>query len=173
MSRRCTEVKRKSLPSNKYQSISAATPNQIMLASKLINKLTHHGNKEIVEKMLDKIIQHIKNKYKADGFEVLESACNNVKPSLQVESLRIGGATYQVPSPVNELRSYTLAIKWIINSAANRTFEKSMWQKIAEELYEASNGRGGAVKKKDDNHKMAEANQAFSHLITKRRSRGN
>ncbi|KJV97123.1 ribosomal S7p/S5e family protein [Orientia tsutsugamushi str. UT76] len=67
MSRRCTEVKRKSLPSNKYQSISAATPNQIMLASKLINKLTHHGNKELVEKMLDKIIQHIKHKYKADG----------------------------------------------------------------------------------------------------------
>ncbi|KJV56534.1 ribosomal protein S7 [Orientia chuto str. Dubai] len=171
MSRRSTEIKRRLLPS--YQNMSAGTDNQRMLVGKFINKLIRNGNKELIEKMLNKIIQYIQQKYKTDGYEMLEVACNNVKPSLQVESLRLGGATYQVPSPVSESRSYTLAIKWIINAAANRTFEKHTWQKIAEELYEASNGRGGAIKKKDDNHKMAEANQAFAHLITRRRSRGN
>lgn len=159
MSRRRAAIKRNLLPDNKYQSV---------LVSRFINKVMNHGKKELAEKLFYKALQTIETKYKVDGFETFITACNNVKPQLEVESVRIGGANYQVPSPVSDLRAYHLACTWIINAASKRTFEKTMWKKLSEEIHDASNNKGGSVKKKEDTHKMAEANKAFAHFSTKR-----
>jgi small subunit ribosomal protein S7 len=105
----------------------------------------------------------VKDKSKDDPMKILKKAVDNVKPLLEVKSRRVGGATYQVPVEVNPNRRQSLAIRWIISYASQRASEKRMLEKLANEVLDAANNRGGAVKKKEDTHKMAEANKAFAH----------
>jgi small subunit ribosomal protein S7 len=105
----------------------------------------------------------VRDKTKDDPIKALKRAVDNVKPLLEVKSRRVGGATYQVPVEVNPARRQSLAIRWIIGYSSQRASEKQMLQKLANEVLDASNNRGGAVKKKEDTHKMAEANKAFAH----------
>jgi small subunit ribosomal protein S7 len=109
----------------------------------------------------------VEKKYRLNPFEVFTNAVNNVKPYLEVTSVRVGGANYQVPSPVDETRGYALATNWLIEAAKKRS-EKAMIDKLAEELFEAYNNRGGAIKKREETHRMAEANKAFSHFSPKK-----
>ena len=108
----------------------------------------------------------LKTKHRVDPFEAFNTAMTNVRPHLEVTSVRVGGANYQVPSQVEDRRGNTLAARWIIDAAKKRS--GSMMVKLSEELFEASNNRGVAVKKKDDTHKMAEANKAFAHFGVKK-----
>ncbi len=159
MSRRHASEKREILPDTKYKDV---------LVSKFINKIMKQGKKELAERIVYSAFQKVEQKYKIGALEAFKNAYENVRPYFRVEPLRIGGATYQVPSPVPELKGYSLAIDWIINAARNRSSEKRIEEKIAEEMYEASNNKGAAVKKKDDTHKMAEANKPFAHFSTKK-----
>ena len=152
MSRRHAAIKREILPDVKYGSL---------LISKFINNIMEQGKKELAEKIVYKAFDLLKSKHRVDPFEAFNTALTNVRPHVEVTSVRVGGANYQVPSPVEDRRSYTLASRWIIDAAKKRS--GSMMIKLSEELFEASNNRGVAVKKKDDTHKMAEANKAFAH----------
>src|SRR2546425_1186062 len=105
----------------------------------------------------------VRDRPKAEPMKILKRAVDNVKPLLEVKSRRVGGATYQVPVEVNPARRQSLSIRWIISYAAQRGSEKQMVNKLANEILDAANNRGGAVKKKEDTHKMAEANKAFAH----------
>ena len=125
------------------------------------------GKKALAEKIVYSAFNKIEKKHRVNPYEAFNTAMNNVKPYLEVTSVRVGGANYQVPSPVDERRGYALASRWIIN-AANKRSEKMMIDKLAEELFEASNNRGIAIKKKEDTHKMAEANKAFAHFSPKK-----
>lgn len=154
MSRRHAAEKRVVLPDVKYNSV---------LLAKFINNIMKEGKKALAEKIVYKAFEKIEKKHRAEPFETFNSAMNNVKPFLEVVSVRVGGANYQVPSPVDERRGQALACRWIIDYASKRS-EKSMVDKVAEELFEAANNRGGSIKKKEDTHKMAEANRAFSHF---------
>lgn len=158
MSRRHAAEKRFVLPDVKYNS---------RLLAKFINNLMRDGKKSLAERIIYSALDKIEKKHRTDPFEVFSNAMNNVKPYLEVSSVRVGGANYQVPSPVNEHRGYALATRWIIN-AANRRSEKTMIDKLAEELFEAANNRGVSIKKRDDTHKMAEANKAFAHFSPKK-----
>ena len=151
--RRNSAEKRKILPDVKYNSI---------LVAKFMNNIMYQGKKELAEKIVYGAFEMIQNKHKVDPFEAFNSALMNVRPHLEVTSVRVGGANYQVPSPVDERRGYALASRWIIDAAQKRT--GAMLGKLAEEIFEASNNRGPAVKKKEDTHKMAEANKAFAHF---------
>jgi len=157
MSRRHAAVKREILPDVKYGSL---------LISKFINNIMEQGKKELAEKIVYKAFDLLKSKHRVDPFEAFNTALTNVRPHVEVTSVRVGGANYQVPSPVEERRGYTLASRWIIDAAKKRS--GSMMIKLSEELFEASNNRGVAVKKKDDTHKMAEANKAFAHFGVKK-----
>ena len=157
MSRRHAAVKREILPDVKYGSL---------LISKFINNIMEQGKKELAEKIVYKAFDLLKSKHRVDPFEAFNTALTNVRPHVEVTSVRVGGANYQVPSPVEDRRSYTLASRWIIDAAKKRS--GSMMVKLSEELFEASNNRGVAVKKKDDTHKMAEANKAFAHFGVKK-----
>ena len=157
MSRRHAAVKREILPDVKYGSL---------LISKFINNIMEQGKKELAEKIVYKAFDLLKSKHRVDPFEAFNTALTNVRPHVEVTSVRVGGANYQVPSPVEDRRSYTLASRWIIDAAKKRS--GSMMIKLSEELFEASNNRGVAVKKKDDTHKMAEANKAFAHFGVKK-----
>lgn len=161
MSRRHAAPKRVTLPDLKYNST---------LLTKFINNIMKCGKKSLAEKIVYSALDKIEKKHRADPFETFSNAMNNVKPYLEVSSVRVGGANYQVPSPVDEIRGYALASRWIINAASKRS-EKTMIDKLAEEFFEAANNRGVAIKKKDDTHKMAEANKAFSHFSPKKLSR--
>jgi len=153
MSRRRVIQKREILPDPKFGSDDLA---------KFINIVMVDGKKSVAEKILYNAIDEIKEKQKTDGLEVLEKALENVRPMVEVKSRRVGGATYQVPVEVRQVRQRTLAMRWLVDAARNRG-EKSMAQKLAGELMDASENRGTAVKKREDVHRMAEANKAFSH----------
>lgn len=137
--------------------------NQNIVISQFINQVMRRGKKTIAKKIVDDALKLINNKTKKDSLEVFTKAMENVSPITEVKSKRVGGATYQVPVEVPEKRKQTLAMRWIIG-AAKKKKKKSMEEKLAEELIEASENRGAAIKKREDVHRMAEANRAFAHL---------
>jgi small subunit ribosomal protein S7 len=132
------------------------------LVSKFTNTLMYGGKKATAEGILYGALDVITERFKEDPLEVFRKALDNVKPKLEVKSRRVGGATYQVPVEVRPERRVALAMRWIVTNARARG-EKTMRERLAAELFDASAGRGNAVKKRDDTHKMAEANKAFAH----------
>src|SRR6266699_1008580 len=132
------------------------------LVTKFISTLMSDGKRNTAEKIMYASMSAIQEKTGDDPLKVFKKAIENVKPALEVKSRRVGGSTYQVPVEVRPNRRTSLAIRWLIEYAASRG-EKTMREKLAAELLDAANLRGGAVKKKDDTHKMAEANKAFAH----------
>jgi len=153
MPRKGPVPRRQILPDPKYGSV---------LAAKFINCMMRDGKKSVAESIFYKALNIIEQKTGKHPLEVFEKAVENVKPVIEVKSRRVGGATYQVPVEVRPERRVSLAVKWIINSARARA-EKGMVYKLANELLDAYNNRGAAIKKKEDTHKMAEANRAFAH----------
>ena len=133
------------------------------IVTKLINTIMLDGKKSTAERILYSAFEIVKEKTNEDPLVVFQKAVENVTPLLEVRTRRIGGTNYQVPSEVSARRKQTLALRWLINYARIRT-EKTMDVKLANETIEASKGTGGAVKKKEDTHKMAEANKAFAHF---------
>lgn len=130
--------------------------------AKFTNSLMIQGKKAVAEKIVYDALDSINKKTGQESLNVFKTAIDNAKPHLEVRSRRVGGATYQVPMEVREERKLALSIKWILGAARKRS-EKTMDQKLAGELLDAFNNRGGAIKKREDTHKMAEANKAFSH----------
>jgi len=153
MARKKTE-KREILPDPVYSNITV---------SKFINQVMRKGKKESARKIIYRAFDIIKEKTKKDPLEIFDQALKNAGPLVEVKSRRIGGATYQVPREVKGERKLTLAMRWIIQAAKSRK-GKPMREKLAEELMEASENRGTAIKKKITTHKMAEANKAFAHF---------
>lgn len=153
MSRRHAAVKRVVLPDAKYSNT---------LLMKFINCMMKDGKKSVSERAAYGALTIIKERLKKDELEVFLEALKKVRPAVEVRSRRVGGATYQVPVEVRESRSVALAIRWLIAAARARS-EKTMRERLAGELLDAYNERGAAVKKRDDTHRMAEANKAFSH----------
>lgn len=154
MGRRTKIKEREILPDPKYKSI---------LISKFINKMMVDGKKSKAEKILHKAFDVISEKLKKDPLEVFEKAIEHVKPQIEVKSKRVGGSTYQVPMEVPAKKQNSLAMKWIIGFARKRN-EKSMSYKLAGELLDAYNKAGSSIKKKEDTHRMAEANKAFAYF---------
>jgi small subunit ribosomal protein S7 len=146
-------AKRIPSPDAKYGSVTVA---------KFVNRLMLRGQKATAERVLYNALQRTADQVNSKPEEALEQAIKNVAPLLMVKSRRVGGATYQVPTEVGEEQGRALAMRWLINSARARS-GKSMEEKLASELVDAVNGRGAAIKKRDDLHKMAEANKAFAH----------
>jgi len=134
-----------------------------IVVAKFINVLMTDGKKDTARKTLYDAIDLVENKTKKPGLEIFKQAINNVQPLIEVRSRRVGGATYQVPTEVRPERRIALAMRWIKGYASQRG-EKTMAQRLSQEIISASNGEGSAVKKKDDTHKMAEANKAFAHF---------
>ncbi len=134
-----------------------------VLVTKLINYVMKRGKKNVARKLVYGAFDIIKEKTNKNPLDVFLKAVNNVKPMIEVRSRRIGGATYQVPTEVRPERQIALALRWIINFARERK-DKSFANKLAAELIAASNNEGAAIKKKDDTHRMAEANKAFAHF---------
>jgi small subunit ribosomal protein S7 len=153
MPRRRVVAKREILPDPLYNS---------QLVTKFINSVMSKGKKSLAEGILYGALNKVAEKTQDDPMKTFKKAIENVKPALEVKSRRVGGSTYQVPVEVRPNRRTSLAIRWIIEYAAQRG-EKTMREKLAAEFLDASNLRGGAVKKRDDTHKMAEANKAFAH----------
>jgi len=156
MSRRSQAPKRNILPDPKFGS---------ELLAKFMNMIMNDGKKSVAERIIYGALDRISEKEThADdkALELLEQALENVKPTVEVKSRRVGGATYQVPIEVRMVRRQTLAMRWVIDAARSRS-EKSMAHRLANELMDAAGNRGIAVKKKEDTHRMAEANKAFSH----------
>lgn len=131
--------------------------------SKFINMIMRNGKKSIAEKIMYGALDTVAGKTSQDSVEMMEKALENVRPVVEVKSRRVGGATYQVPVEVRPTRRNTLAMRWLIDAAKKRG-EKTMAAKLAGELLDASENKGSAVKKREDTHKMAEANKAFSHF---------
>ncbi|HHE54245.1 MAG TPA: 30S ribosomal protein S7 [Caldithrix abyssi] len=152
--RRRRPPKRKILPDPKYKDIVVA---------KFINNLMLDGKKSVAEKTFYLAMDLIEKKMKKDPLEVFKQAMENVAPILEVKSRRVGGATYQVPVEVRADRRQALAIRWLINYSRSRS-ERTMAEKLANELMAAYKGEGASVKKREDTHKMAEANKAFAHF---------
>ena len=132
------------------------------VVSKFINSIMYDGKRSTAEKILYDALDKIKSKNKEDPIKIFNTAISNVKPNLECRSRRVGGATYQVPVEVRSDRRKALAIRWIISAARSRG-EDTMGEKLSSELIDASNNRGASVKKREDTHKMAEANRAFAH----------
>jgi small subunit ribosomal protein S7 len=132
------------------------------LVTKFINSMMYGGQRAISQQIMYEALNQVQAKTSEDPLKVFKRAVDNVKPSLEVKSRRVGGSNYQVPIEVNPARRTSLALRWIIGYARKRP-ERSMVAKLANELMDAANMRGGAVKKKEDVHKMAEANKAFAH----------
>src|SRR2546423_6023427 len=154
MPRRREIPKRVILPDPKYASQDV---------SKFINVLMTGGKKSVAERIIYGALDQIKKKSNKEPLEVFVQALNNVRPMVEVKSRRVGGANYQVPVEVRPVRRMALAMRWL-REAARKRGEKSMGQRLAAELMEASEGRGGAVKKREEGHRMAEANKAFSQF---------
>ena len=154
MSRRRKAQKKDLLPDPKFNST---------LVTQFINNVTRRGKKRLAESIFYGAVQIAGERSGQDGLSVFKKAMENVKPVLEVKSRRIGGANYQVPVEVSPERRVSLAIRWLIAYAKERT-EKSMAEKLANEFVQASKNEGGAVRKKVDTHKMAEANRAFAHF---------
>jgi small subunit ribosomal protein S7 len=153
MSRRREVPKRRITPDPKFKD---------KLVSKFTNTLMLSGKKAVAEGILYGAFDVISERFKEDPLEVFRKALDNVKPKLEVKSRRVGGATYQVPVEVRPERRVALAMRWLVQYSRDRG-EKTMRERLAAELRDAAEGRGNAVKKKDDTHKMAEANKAFAH----------
>lgn len=134
-----------------------------LVIAKFINSLMSSGKKSVAENIMYNSLDNISGKLGVEAVEVFEKAIANVRPMLEVRSRRVGGATYQVPVEVRPSRSMALAMRWLINAARARKSERTMAERLAMELLEAYNGRGESVKKRDNTHKMAEANRAFAH----------
>jgi small subunit ribosomal protein S7 len=132
------------------------------LVTKFINSMMYGGKRAVSQQIMYEALNQVQAKTQEDPLKVFKRAVDNVKPSLEVKSRRVGGSNYQVPVEVNPARRTSLALRWIIGFARKRP-ERSMVSKLANELMDAANMRGGAVKKKEDTHKMAEANKAFAH----------
>ena len=153
MPRRRVVEKRKILPDPKYQD---------RLVAKFVNNLMRGGKKAVAEKIIYGAFGVVETKLKDEPLKVFKKALDNVKPVVEVKSRRVGGATYQVPVEVRQDRRTALAMRWLIEYASARG-EKMMKEKLAGEIIDAANNRGNAVKKREDTHKMAEANKAFAH----------
>jgi small subunit ribosomal protein S7 len=153
MPRRREVPKRETLPDPLYGST---------LITKFINCMMEEGKKSVAEHIFYGALDIIKDRAKEDPVKVFKKALDQVKPVLEVKSRRVGGATYQVPIEVPNDRRTSLAIRWIISNSRGRG-EKTMREKLASEILDASNNRGGSIKKKEDTHRMAEANKAFAH----------
>jgi small subunit ribosomal protein S7 len=153
MSRRRRAEKRDVIPDAKYGDT---------ILAKFMNSLMYQGRKSVAERIIYGAFDAIQSKTKQDPLNLFHEALRNVSPALEVRSRRVGGATYQVPVEVRPDRSRALAIRWIINAARARN-EPTMMSRLSGELMDAANNRGSAVKKREDTHKMAEANRAFSH----------
>jgi len=133
------------------------------IVPKLINSIMYDGKKIIAEKIVYDAIEKIKSKSKDEPISIFNEAINNIRPTIEVKSRRVGGATYQVPVEVKAKRSQTLALRWLIEASRKRK-DKKMSDKIFNEIYDAYQNKGSAIKKKDDTHKMAESNKAFAHF---------
>lgn len=153
MSRRHSAEKREINPDAKFGNL---------VISKFMNSIMLQGKKSVAESIVYGALDTIETKTKGDPLKVFEQALDNVMPSIEVRSRRVGGATYQVPVEVRSSRRQALGIRWIIAAARERS-EKTMTERLSAELLDASNNRGNAVKKREDTHRMAEANRAFSH----------
>ena len=153
MSRRHAAEKREVLPDAKFGDI---------VLTKFMNSLMYAGKKSTAETIVYGALSSVEKKSKGDPIKLFHEALTNVKPHLEVRSRRVGGATYQVPVEVRPDRAQALAIRWIITTARGRS-EQTMTDRLAAELLDAANNRGNSVKKREDTHRMAEANKAFSH----------
>jgi small subunit ribosomal protein S7 len=153
MSRRHSAEKREINPDPKFGN---------MVISKFMNSIMHAGKKSVAESIVYGAFDIIESKTRQNPITVFEQALDNVMPTIEVRSRRVGGATYQVPVEVRPSRRQALGIRWIISAARDRN-EKTMTERLSAELLDASNSRGNAVKKREDTHKMAEANRAFAH----------
>ena len=153
MSRKKKAPKRIFYPDPKYGSVVLA---------KFINFVMYDGKKTTSEKIIYDALEKIKNKTKEDPIKIFDEAIGNIRPNLEVRSRRVGGATYQVPQEVKTKRSQTLALRWLLESSRKRK-NKTMSEKLFNELMDASQKRGNAIKKREDTHRMAESNKAFAH----------
>tara|TARA_B100002003_G_C13863212_1_gene422453 strand:+ start:35 stop:505 length:471 start_codon:yes stop_codon:yes gene_type:complete len=154
MSRRRAAEKRTILPDHKFKDL---------ILAKFMNRIMKDGKKSVSEKIVYGAFDIVSKKTDKSPIEYFHDALNNVKPNLEVRSRRVGGATYQVPMEVRPRRAQALAMKWIVDSAIKRN-EKTMRERVASEIMDAFNNKGNAVKKREEVHKMAEANRAFSHF---------
>ena len=154
MSRKKQAPKKIFYPDAKYGSVTLA---------KFINFLMYDGKKTTAEKIIYSALDRIKEKTKEDPIKVFNEAINNIRPNLEVRSRRVGGATYQVPVEVKTKRSQTLALRWLLDSARKRK-NKTMSDKLINELIDAFQKKGSAIKKREDTHKMAESNKAYAHF---------
>ena len=153
MSRRKKSVKRTILPDARYDS---------QTVSKFINVLMYQGKKSTAERIFYQAMDIVEGKTSQPGVTIFKQALTNIKPAVEVKSRRVGGATYQVPVEVRPDRRTALAMRWLISFSRGRN-EKSMAEKLASEVMAASRGEGNSIKKKEDTHRMAEANKAFAH----------
>jgi len=153
MSRRHRAEKREIIPDAKFGDV---------VLTKFMNSIMYDGKKSVAETIVYGALDQIEQKARQDPIQVFRQALENVAPSVEVRSRRVGGATYQVPVEVRIDRRQALAIRWLISAARNRN-ENTMVDRLSGELLDASNSRGSAVKKREDTHRMAEANRAFSH----------
>ncbi|MBI1341144.1 30S ribosomal protein S7 [bacterium] len=153
MSRRHRAEKRQVLPDAKFG-------DQVL--TRFMNQVMYEGKKSVAEQIVYGALDTVESRAKRNAVEMFHEALDNVAPSVEVRSRRVGGATYQVPVEVRPERRQALAIRWIISAARSRS-ENTMHERLAAELLDAANGRGSAVKKREDTHRMAEANRAFSH----------
>jgi small subunit ribosomal protein S7 len=154
MSRKRKAPKKIPIIDPKYKSI---------IIPKLINSIMYDGKKTIAEKIIYEAIEKIKTKSKEEPLNVFNEAINNIKPTVEVRSRRVGGATYQVPVEVKTKRSQALALRWLIEASRKRK-DKKMSDKIFNEIFDAFQNKGSAIKKKEDTHRMAESNKAFAHF---------
>ncbi|MBL3284386.1 30S ribosomal protein S7 [Rickettsiales endosymbiont of Paramecium tredecaurelia] len=154
MSRRRAATARVIVPDAKYGSY---------LISKFINYVMREGKKALAEKIVYSALDRMQSKYSVDPFESFNTAISNVKPQMKVTSVRVGGANYQVPGMVGEKEATALSFRWILAAALKRS-EKTMIERLAAELFEAANNRGGAMQTRENTHKTAESNRAFAHL---------
>ena len=154
MSRKRSAPKKVFITDPKYKST---------IIPKLINSIMYDGKKTIAEKIIYEALDKIKTKSKEEPINIFNEAINNIRPTVEVRSRRVGGATYQVPVEVRANRSQALAIRWLIDASRKRK-DKKMSDKIFNEIYDAYQSKGSAIKKKEDTHKMAESNKAFAHF---------
>ena len=153
MSRRHSAEKREIIPDPKFHDV---------IVTKFMNSIMYEGKKSVAETIVYNAFDIIEQKTKQSPIEVFKNALDNVAPAIEVRSRRVGGATYQVPVEVRNERRQALAIRWIITAARGRN-DKTMVDRLSSELMDAANNRGNAVKKREDTHRMAEANRAFAH----------
>ena len=153
MSRRHSAEKRPAMPDSRFGDV---------VVSKFMSCLMHDGKRSVAEKIVYGAFEKVEQRSGNEPVKIFHSALENVRPNVEVRSRRVGGATYQVPVEVRSERAQALAIRWLIDASRGRG-EKTMMDRLSAELMDASNSRGAAVKKREDTHKMAEANRAFAH----------